>query len=401
MKNLVLALLILGLLTSCGKFNSSSSVTIKGEISGTLKKGTSMSDASKIYVIKVHVGTLLLSFVDIIDGSFTINSEEGIVTSLVFLDEDDQYIGTLSPQGLNLLPLCNLSDWINTVIDLKTLTLEGTSVIPSHDPLGNEIIITEDEINRLKEIDGFFESLAKNIDADNDGILDVLNDKQLYIANRFDISNAGHWGENNESPNPYDDALNSLTYMLHIQGCSGFSYPDSIVISGPPDQPSQEYGLICFDSDEDGGFMSVISKKGEDCFVPFESGTYTINIDDNPYTMDYSRIDAERSLVFVIPTLHTNDEGELVSISLEYKLADGTNIDPVNILTDVGLQFSDISHNQFYDTPRLVNSEIANCDYVIGLYSYKLDTPLDISTLDGISVGYSDLLGNTYAINWH
>jgi hypothetical protein len=43
-------------------------------------------------------------------------------------------------------------------------------VIPSHDPLGNEIIISEAEINSLNLISGFFETIARNIDTNNDGL---------------------------------------------------------------------------------------------------------------------------------------------------------------------------------------------------------------------------------------
>jgi len=164
----------------------------------------------------------------------------------------------------------------NTSIDLADLTLVGNSIIPSHDPFGNEIIISEAEITRLKEIDGFFESLAKNIDA-------------------------------------------------------------------------------------------------------------------------------RQNLLFVLPTLHTNSQGQLVSISLEYKLPDGTSIDPVNILTDIMIQLNDDSGNQYYYSPWLKNENagIEECNCVNGLFSYTLDKPVDISHLIKITIPYNDLLGNTYFINWH
>ena len=374
-----------------------------GVASGLKKNGESLSEAKKIFVIKIHWGTLIYSFVDIVDGSFIHSSETGIVTALVFLDENDQYIGTLSPQGLNLLPLCSLTDGDSTIIDLEALTLVGTSIIPTHDPLGNEIIITEAEINSLKEIDGYFESLAKNIDADNDGILDVLNNKQLYIVNRFGISAAGQWGLNNLDPVINDSALNSLRYALHIQGGSWFFCPNSVELTGPAGSPYKEYSTLGIEADGNGGFFSIIfGEGGSDSPVPFESGTYTLTIDDNTYTQDYSNIDAERSLLIVIPTLYTNSEGKLVSISLEYELPDGTTINPANILSDVGIQLYDTSGNTLHDTPRLVNKITEGDDSCVeGLFSYTLNTPLDISELDAVSIGYSDLLGNTYIINWH
>lgn len=38
-------------------------------------------------------------------------------------------------------------------------------VIPSHDPVGDEIEITPEETDRYRELGGYYESLAKNIDA--------------------------------------------------------------------------------------------------------------------------------------------------------------------------------------------------------------------------------------------
>jgi hypothetical protein len=51
------------------------------------------------------------------------------------------------------------------------------------------------------------------------------------------------------------------------------------------------------------------------------------------------------------------------------------------MLTDVMVQFMNNSGLHFYDTPRLINDNVTleGCDYVKGLYSYTLKTPLDIS----------------------
>ncbi|MDO9256583.1 MAG: hypothetical protein Q7U54_13780 [Bacteroidales bacterium] len=404
MKKIIFLILVAVILTNCKKDNNNdntngneSSIVIKGRISAKKNKsGNSLSDAKMVLVINVHIGKLSSHFVNIVDGSFSYNSQMGIATALVFLDDQYNSIGTLSSQGLNLLPLCNLTNGDNTTIDLSYLSLVGNSVIPSHDPLGNEIIITEAEINSLKVISGFFENIAKNIDTDNDSVLDVLNNKQLFIKTRFNFS-GGQWGINNLAP-VFSDSL--LGYQLQIDGAQGFSHPSSVVLSGPSASPYSNINLICNNPDGNGGFYAVF---GRQPFLPFKSGTYTINIDGKNHTMDYTFIDPELNLLFILPTLHTNSDGKLVSISLEYKLPDSTSINPVNILTDVMVQFTNTSGVQFYDTPRLINENatIEGCDCVKGLFSYTLNTPLDISALKTLSVGYNDLLGNLYAISWH
>ena len=397
--------LFLILTNSCGKDDNNSGnggIIIKGKISGMMKNGNSLTDAKKLFVVNVHIGSLNSSFVDITDGSFSYNSQMGIATALVFLDENNKYIGTLSTQGLNLLPLCNLSNGENTTIDLATLTLVGTSVIPSHDPLGNEIIITDAEIKSLKEIDGFFEALSKNIDADNDGILDVLSNKQLFIKSKYSIS-GGQWGSDNSAPVLPDSVNYGLGSMLELDGDKGFSLPNSIVLSGPADSPYNDITTQFINPGGEGGFYSGIWRNVGNTLLPFKKGTYNLTIDGNDYTMDYSNIDAKKNLIFVIPTLHTNSEGKLVSVSLEYKLPNHKTINPVNILTDVMIQLNDDSNNQFYTSPRLINmnAEMQGCDCVKGLFTYTFASPLDISTLKRITIAYSDLLGNPYLINWN
>jgi hypothetical protein len=398
MKKVIFLILIVIVATSCKKDNNGNEnkIVIKGKISALKSEGSnSLSDAKKVLVIDIHIGTLLSRFVDIVDGSFSYSSPKGVITALVFLDDQNKYIGTLSNQGLNLLPLFELSNGDNTTIDLSYLTLVGNSVIPSHDPLGNEIIISEAEINSLKLISGFFETIAKNIDANNDGLLDVVDNKQLFIKTRFNFS-GGRWGINDIEP-VFSKSL--LGYQLQVDGGRGFSHPGSLVLSGPAANPYPNINLMANNPDGNGGFYSVFGRQN---FLPFESGTYTLTIDGNNHTMDYTFIDPEFSLLFVLPTLHTNSSGKLVSISLQYMLPNNTIVNPINMLTDVMVQFTNHSGVQFYTTPRLINDNVTieGCDCVKGLYSYTLETPLDISELKNVSVAYNDLLGNSYAINW-
>jgi hypothetical protein len=387
--------------TGCKRENNNTGkVVIKGHISTDKNKsGTSLSDATKILVINIYIGSLSTHFVDIVDGSFTDVTETGIVAAYVFLNDQNQYIGTLSCQELNLLPLCNLSNGDETTIDLSELTLVGTSVVPSHDPLGNEIIISDAEINSLIEISGFFETLSKNIDADNNGILDVEENKQLFIKTRFGII-ANQWGLNSTAPVFNVGMLENLSYSLEVNGGSGFGHPGSITLSGPIGSAYSDISQVCNNDNGNGGFYAVFSRESG---TAFENGIYTLTIDGNDYTMSFSNVDAGLHLMIVLPTLHTNNEGKLVSISLEYKLPNNTVVNPINILTDVMVQFNDTLGNQYYDSPRLINDgsniECSNC--VEGLYSYTLQTPLDISALRTVSVWYSDLLGNSYSIGWN
>lgn len=409
MRNLIVVVTLLFAFVSCNKDKNSgggSGIVIKGKILGNVSMKSSgakslntipLSDAKKILVVDLDNGNLASDEVDITDGSFSVSASMGMATSLVFLDANNNYIGTLSTHGLYLLPLNKLTDGENTSIDLADLTLSGTSVIPSHDPLGNEIIISDDEINRLKSVEGFFETLAKNLDANNDNILDILDNKQLFIKTRFWV-NAIHWGLNSTAPSMSDIDLSSLGYQMELDGEKGFGKPNSIIVTGPVENPYNDISTKFINSDGMGGFYAGISRTGG----LFQKGTYSINIDAYSCTMNYSNIDVSLNQLFVLPTLHTNSEGKVTSISLEYKLPDGTSIDPVNFLTAVMIQFTDDTQNQYFNSPWLVNANTGQHkgEHVEGVFTYTPAIPVDISHLTNITIPYNDLLGNTYFISW-
>jgi hypothetical protein len=125
---------------------------------------------------------------------------------------------------------------------------------------------------------------------------------------------------------------------------------------------------------------------------PFKKGTYTLTLDGNRlYSLNYSNINCKYYMVIVIPTLHTNSEGKLVSISLEYKLPDNiTTVDPHNFLNEVTLQFG--NPEEFYNSGWLTEKT--------GFTVVNLSSPLDISSLHHIDIFYHDLLGNQYDIIW-
>lgn len=113
------------------------------------------------------------------------------------------------------------------------------------------------------------------------------------------------------------------------------------------------------------------------------------------------RIDASYNLVFATPTLKTDSEGKLVSISLKYQHADYVTVNPENIMTDAMIQMNDSNNNRIFDSPRLISQNNENNGmYIKGLDSYTLSSPLDISELAFIDVIYTDLLGNFYFIQW-
>jgi hypothetical protein len=391
--------------------NTKKHVTIKGKLSGSKKNcdSLSLSDAKKVLVFgglnlqgSTGGGGLALSMFDIVNGSFTATSEIGTATALVFLDANSKYIGTLSIQGLNVLPLGDLANGDSTTIDLSTLTLVGNSVIPLHDPFGNEIIITQTEINSLKETDGFFESLAKNIDTDNDGVLDYLNNRQIFVKSLFSVK-AGTYGTNTTQPVIADSAINKIAYGLNVSGGQGFITPDTVKVIGPEGNPNINCAINVQNTGYNGhGWNIGCGRQGD---LPVEQGIYDLYLDGGvPYTFSFANIDAKYNLVFVTPTLNINSSGQLISFSLKYQHSDYTNVNPDNIITNVMLQFCDSTCHQIYNSPWIfsANNQTIENGYnaSIGFYSFTLPSPVDISTLNFIYISYNDLLGNGYSNRW-
>ena len=399
---------------SCKKENNNqgnggnSRIVIKGKITsiGTGKKSNmgskselTLADATKVLVFSKYY----YSLTDIVGGSFSVTGQIGTGVALIFLDANNQYIGNLSSQGLNMLPLGNLKNGDNTQIDLSTLTLVGNSVIPTHDPLGNEIVISQSEINSLKSISTYYQSIAKNIDTDNDGIPDILSNKQLVVSTIF-ARYSGHWGLNNIVPVVNGSSDCYINYSIAIQGGSGLTFSDgNIVLSGPAGNPYNDITTwgSKVNTGDNLGFISTYCRQAQapagapwgTSFLPWKQGTYTLTLDGiSSFTLDYSNIDAEYNLVIITPTIHTNSDGKLTSITFEYKLPDGTVINPASMLTNVMVQCTDSQMHQFYNSPQLTA--------LTGMTVLTPDTPVDISTLTGMDVWYDDLLGNQYDIIW-
>ena len=54
-------------------------------------------------------------------------------------------------------------------------------------------------------------------------------------------------------------------------------------------------------------------------FMPFKEGKYTLTLDAKSYTLNYSNINAKYFFILAEPTIHTNDQNEITSVSVEYR----------------------------------------------------------------------------------
>lgn len=397
-------------ITGCKKDDSGpGSILIKGKISQNTKGSPSKSvnafnltDAKKVLVFYGN----RYSLSDIKDGSFSVRAEMGSATALVFLDANNKYIGNLFAGGLNVLPLGNLKDGENTVIDLQNLDLNGTSVIPSHNPIGNEINISDKEVTRIKELGGYFESLAKNIDADNDGVPDILNKHELRITSHFSI-NGGHWGLNSTPASEFDINQLIMNYAVRIEGNISMAPANgnNVALSGPETEPYSDIKTDRYLADKD--CFITFFKRGTQApqgspwgasFLPFKKGTYTFTLDGSKnYTLNYANIDAKYYMVIATPVLNITD-GKVTSVTIEYKLPDNSVVNPENFITILQLQFHNLdgTNQEIGSLYESVKTNITLTD----LTHVVLKDPIAVSNLGGLSVNYNDFLGNEYDVVW-
>jgi hypothetical protein len=409
MRNIILLIIIFVIIISCNKENSlrNPGIQIKGTIPESYKAKNSdakqqnlvsLTDATRVLVFSANTFShgMIYSLVDIVKGAFTTSAQIGNATALVFLDSDNKYIGNLCTDGLNVLPLGNLSNGENTIIDLSALTLNGNHVIPSHDPFGNEIILTPEEVASFKDIDAFYSSLAKNIDTDNNGSPDVLAQSEIVVSSLYSFGE-GKWGTDNSKAVLLDTADLTIYYQLYFQGGTALTFSgDNIVLKGPSENPYSEIqkSFSKINPCEGVGFMAKFFLPNSVAGNPqraFASGIYTLTLDvSRSYTIYYNSLNKKKNIILAIPTLHTNIGGQLISVSIEFKLLDGTSINPVNMISSMLIQINN-TNNQFSSAPLTSKT---------GFTSYTFSNPVDISSIPSFTLTYDDLLGNRYLVDW-
>jgi|WetSurSiteA1Bulk_404760.scaffolds.fasta_scaffold00146_15 hypothetical protein len=414
MRNLFLLIAISMIIVSCNKDNNNAEsnyarIVIKGSISGSNLKSTgtksesllSLSDAKKVLVFN-STGYQLFN---IEDNAFTASATSGTATALAFLDANNQYIGALCAGGLNVLPLVSLKDGDNTVIDLSSLTLEGTRVIPTNNPIGNEINLNEDEIAWYKELGAYYESLSKNIDADNDGVPDILVKKEFNISTLFDIY-CGSWGLNDTPPQINDTAHFFINYAMRIAGGKALiPENENIVLSGPEGSPYTDIIQPHYATGPD-CFIAFFKREAPapqgypfgSAFLPFAQGIYTVTIDNKSYTLNYSNINAKYFFILAEPTVHTNEANEVVSVSIEYRDMNQALVTAENYVFQTQVTLDGFQGNRICQVGTLWENPEAKTN--TELYTFILPEPVPLANIRSVGVCYVDMIGNAYNIGF-
>ncbi len=412
MKTLVKLLTICLLLTSCGLFDSQKMIAIKGQISSPAKStaqrvksaNPTLADAAKVLVFYGNKYAL----VNISNGSFTSQAPEGSAACLVFLDANNQFIGNLFAGGINVLPLVNMGN--ASSIDLSTLTLDGTRVIPANDPIGSTIQLTTQELNFLTNVGAYYQTLAKNIDMDNDGSPDIINGDQIRVNTIINMR-VGSFGTDSKQPVMVPSDKFVVNTNLRIAGdikmwdknfTVSLASPvlqSTINLSQAQDtNPGPEINEFIYILRQNAPPGSQNPFDGQ--LLPFPDGVYTFQLNkDRQYTFNFANINMQNYMMIIKPIVHTDKDGYITKISYEFVFPDGSTANPRNLIQGyIRTQIGDHSYKQLYEGHHLYGTFSAgeNYDY----YNETISTKIRLSDVSQFNFAFIDILGNEYEYSW-
>lgn len=361
------------------------------------------------------------------DGSFSGKVPLGNSTLVTFLTKDNEFIGNLYTGGLNFLPLQGLDEKID-LIDFSTLTLDSKRVIPENDPVGKSIKLTEAELSFMKEVGKFYESMAKNIDMNNNKIPDLYEDITIFLSTErgFEGGKYGIKGQKEaQITGTYDlEGTNSLKIEGYVDWFSekikGIS--KNATLSGPASNPYNDIINSSnqeFDDNEPDkeSYYVDFRRQSNDLF---ETGTYTLHIDKQNFTFDYYfDLNMKDFWVFAVPTLVTDAKGYVTEVNVEYQLKDGRKVKPEKVLSSsITLMFNVYSYDKtmdVYDSWSMSGNgkpgEKASVEIIrrnalndlksnFSHYTIKLPTPIKLSNIESVGTAYLDMFNNSAGNSW-
>ncbi|MBI5779556.1 MAG: hypothetical protein HZA49_08895 [Planctomycetes bacterium] len=436
---LSLALLISLIYIGCGGKSSSSgssaNTTAKLTIKGTLTGGTharlkhlnwldrfladlftprlyalTAADVAKVIGFNQR-GNYFVTTVDSNDN-FAIQVDKGYPTALIFIDASDNYLGYLTlSNGIDSLPLAKLADTVTmtelATIDLNILSSTGVIVEPSHNPIGSELPLSSEEQTAIAQGDDFFAAVIKNTDVDNNGTIDLLQNKFYRPFIMYFVTGGDFVGLTPSVVTPAN--ITGFRFNAHIyeQGVSIF--PPTVTFTGPGGS-----GLTGETNDAAPQTQTNQALYGS----PYVSapvippaGAYTVTYNAVPLVFNIPAQSAAFSnIVLAVPTVTLNGSNAIEKLDWVYKLGNGdaTAIDPRTLIEYIEIQVNgtgtqyDPTYSQ--GASRLYNS--ANFPPTTLTHTLPLTSSsgaawsIPWANVNRISMVYNDIFGNHYVVDW-
>jgi hypothetical protein len=191
-----------------------------------------------------------------------------------------------------------------------------------------------------------------------------------------------------------------VNYVVRFKGLKSL-VPQNLNVSltGPVGDPYNDIVINNYQYNDDCGCFNVGFNRQSQLgsMLPFKQGIYTFSMDGiQNHTISYSSINAKYFLVIATPTLNTDSEGNVTSVSIDYMLPNKTETQPSKFITTLMLMFQDANQNQIYQE----GSIFETTNLLPNFKNVTLTTPLKLSNINNIVISYTDLVGNIYNIGW-
>jgi hypothetical protein len=184
-----------------------------------------VSQVTRVILISVDGG---MTSANVTAGRFTINATKGSPVGVIFVGATNNFLGYMSlGNGIDTLPLGKVASG-TTTIDLQTLSSTGRTVTSLRNPIGQELPLTADEQTALKHANARFAEVVKSPDVNNNGIVDVLEDK-YYSLTFFYEARAGTFGTN-LTPTLEPVTFRGYSLQVYVRDPNP---PQTIFVTGP------------------------------------------------------------------------------------------------------------------------------------------------------------------------
>jgi hypothetical protein len=378
---LLLALVLLACKKKEPSALSSDKLLLKGRIANN--GGRELGNAISKVIIFYQEGYYRTSNVN--NDSFSIPVDRNKITFLIFAGTSDEYLGYLSlKNGLEALPILNFSDNI-AEIDLKDINIQNNVGTPSHNPLGNEIGLNNEEQNILANFDDYIAPTVRNPDIDNNGKIDILENK-IYRLQVLWFYKGGTFGSN-LTPNiqlPLSADGWKLAFSSQDENAPNmvnFYFPWASNQGIPSEQITQ------FPVNTEQGVKNV-----KVYFPPLITqnlpigGTYKVNYQGQMFSFIIDdQSNKYNNVPLIVPTLTLTPEGNLQKVSWVYRNSNNSaNINPNNIVSRVNFGIMTTSQNINFPNIEMPSNE------------YVFETNISWNNVNRFWIAYHDLFDNHY-----
>jgi len=329
-------------------------------------------------------------------GKFSINVEKSSPLVLIFLTDDNDYLGYVTlGKGIDTFPMTKTAEGVVT-IDLQDLSLSNNTLSPSHNPLGSEIQLTPEEEALVAQIDDFFASMAKNPDRDDNGEADFLEGKFFSIWITYFID-GGVFGSN-LSPAVYKPAYIE-GYRLSF-GAIDADRPSGVVFNGPEgsglSNAASEQSIVLLGNENETMYSSPLIHEA----LP-PAGEYIVTYKDEDLSFEIpDQSSAPSRIVLAVPTVTLNKDGTINKISWKYVSGGGSGtIDPEGIMSEVMIQIGGTGapYEDYPQPDMMYVSEwipATTTEHVLPTQKIKW------SEVTRVCMAYNDVYRNHYVVTW-